>query len=388
MKNENFFGKLASGFKDLFNEKGSVKLIIILLAAVFLIFLIPFIFIFSCGGSAEEKLETLYEDKVISASSAISEYNDTAITFFYPTDIYKYSENPDELWGDWFDGKALMAEGKFAIFPEFEYVSEAWNSVTETYATTVDEAFQNARDNAVSMRDPVGEFTFGEHTGIWREINGFIMLYLPVEHNPEVYVILNIVPFALDQNAEDKKEKAVELFYNEEVRAIIGAMKITSIADIPKTNKAQFYVYPNNDTIKADADVSWPKLGGTVYKVDKTVEYGPYKLYIDSIELTCNAKEESIVTYNLKFINNGTKTICADNAIGYYGYQNYSLDVIGTLTPAYVPVAPGRCIAYQESYVADNLEDSIYLETYEIIDNGDGTYSRGEERTIDIRIVE
>ena len=107
---------------------------------------------------------------------------------------------------------------------------------------------------------------------------------------------------------------------------------------------------------------------------------GSCKLRVDSIEITKDADGQDIVVFNLEFSNQSDTTVCPGNVFYTCGSQGYSLDVTGDITGAYIPVAPGRCIAYQESYVLQDPGYDISLEVINLVES-DGEYALTEDGT-------
>ncbi len=408
MKNFDF-KKILDDFKEIFASTNNLKLILTLVLVLFILLFTVFggctgcgcsgcidVSCHSCGSAGENGPEStpeigadtgsdnaeaqpisFYEGSEIAYYPVALEEEDVALTFRYPADIYSYTENTEEFWADWCGIGMLSAEGKFAIQTEFEYVYNGWNSVTGAVPTTIEEAMEAHRANALAYSEPIGMVNVGGKDCLWRELGGYVMVFVPFEHNSDVFAVLNILPDNLDQNASDTINRAVELIYSDEVRAILSAVKISDLNGISDdTSGVEFSVVPFADTAEIGAKLSWPSLGGTVYTVDQTTENGSCKLRLDSVEIAQDAYGQDIVAFNLEFTNQGDTAICLGDVFYTCGSQGYSLGVTGDITGSYIPVAPGRCIAYQETYTLDAPGENIYFEVNNLTkENGELIFS-------------
>ncbi|MBQ6796672.1 MAG: hypothetical protein IJP10_01530 [Clostridia bacterium] len=390
--------KFFSDFKEMFKSSDNVKLI----AAIVLILFIALFVVFggctgcgcagcvdvSCGGCETAggsggggKTVYLYEDSETAYYPTALEEEDIAVTFYYPSDIYSYTENTEEFWVGECGIGMLSADGKFAIQPDFDYAYNMWNHTTDSSCTSVDEAVASHRAVALSASEPIGTVNVGGKDCMWRVYGGMAMVIVPFEGNNNAYSVLYVIPADLDPNASDATARAVELIYSNDVRAILGAVKLSGVNDISDdTSKVRFAAVPYADTEKIGAKLSWKSLGGEVHKVDESVKNGSCKLRVDSIEITKDADGQDIVVFNLEFSNQSDTTVCPGNVFYTCGSQGYSLDVTGDITGAYIPVAPGRCIAYQESYVLQDPGYDISLEVINLVES-DGEYALTEDGT-------
>lgn len=332
----------------------------------------------SCAGSSNKggKAQKLYTKEEITASTAVREYLNGAVTYFYPTNLYTFSENSEDLWASWCGDNILAKDGEFAIQTEFEYISEAWNSALGCYATNIEEALESCKGNA--MGDPrYGDLAIGDKIGTWREYGGVIMCYLPIEGNDEAFARVYLIPYSYTQD-EYSGAKAMELLYNDEVRAILGALELTTVDAIPQTTEKDFYVYPASEFVSSAKKATFASKGGEVHKVGKTIKSGKYELYIASVELWTDEEGYDIITINTVFTNNSKNTICSSYAIYTSAYQMASLDVVGNWAGEYIPAQPGQSVAYQVSYYLLDTETEVSLEVYSMVEV-DGEYEWGEE---------
>jgi len=410
--------KILNDFKEIFKSTNNQKLILSLVLILFILLFVVFggcsgcgcsgCIDVSCHGCSGEKTEepvsvpdsdsvkneeepvSFFEDSEIAYYPAALEEEDIALTFYYPADAYSYTENPEEFWADWCGIGMLSANnGKFAIQPEFDYIYNGWNSVTETTPTTVDEAMEAHRANAVAYGEPIGTVNVGGKDCLWRELGGSVLVFVPFEHNNNAFAVLNVIPANLDPNAFDSATRAVEMIYSDEVRALLSAVKISDLNGISDdTSNVKFSVIPFADTAAAGTSLSWQSLGGEAHKVDQTVENGSCTLRLDSVEIAKDASGQDIVAFNLEFTNQGDEAICLSDVFYTSGDQGYSLDVTGDISGAFIPVAPGRCIAYQETYILDYPGEDIFLEISNLIEeNGEIIFS-GDIVYIDAYIAE
>lgn len=403
--------KILNDFKEVFSSANNLKLVLSLVLILFILLFVVFGGCSGCGcsgcvdvsckggtgsacakapgGGSDAEPVHLYEDSEIAYYPAALEEEDIALTFYYPSDVYSYTENTEEFWADWCGIGMLSADGRFAIQPEFEYVYNTWNSVTESNAATVEEAVEAHRANGISQKDPVGTVNVGGKDCLWRVYAGMATVIVPFENNSDAYAVLYVIPANLDPNAPDSVTRAVELIYSDEVRALLGAVKISNLSGISDdTSGVRFSVVPFADTAKAGTKLSWETLGGTVYQVDQTAENGSCKLRLDSIEIAKDASGQDIVAFNLEFTNQGDTAVCLSDAFYTCGGQGYSLDVTGDITGSFIPVAPGRCIAYQETYILEEPGADIYLEVNNLIEEGGELVLSDDSIYIDAYIAE
>lgn len=408
---------ILNDFTEIFKSTNNLKLVLSLVLTLFILLFVVFggcsgcgcsgcidVSCHSCGSEGEgdpaptpdtgsDKTEAepvyFYEDSEIAYYPVALEEEDVALTFYYPTDSYSYTENVEEFWADWCGIGMLSADGKFAIQPDFEYVYEGWNSITESVPTTIDEAMEAHRANALSYSEPIGTVNVGGKDCLWRELGGSVMVFVPFEHNSDVFAVLYVIPAQLDPNASDSVTRAVELIYSDDVRALLSAVKVSNLNGISDdTSGVKFSVTPFADTAEIGAKLSWPSLGGTVHTVDQTTENGSCKLRLDSIEIAQDANGQDIVAFNLEFTNEGDAAICLGDVFYTCGSQGYTLDVTGDITGSFIPVAPGRCIAYQETYLLDSPGYDIYLEVTNLIEEGGELVFSGDSLYIDAFIAE
>lgn len=406
--------KILNDFAEIFKSTNNLKLVLSLVLVLFILLFVTFggcsgcgcygcidVSCHGCSGNSGEKPPAVdsdkneakplyfYEGSEVAYYPVALEEDDVALTFYYPTEVYSYTENVDEFWAGWCGIGMLSADGKFAIQPEFEYVYEAWNSVTESTAANVEEAIEAHRANGMSQKDPVGTVNVGGKTCLWRVYAGMVTVLVPFEHSSDVYAVLYVIPAELDPNASGSTTRAVELIYSDEVRALLSAVKISDLSGISDdTSGVEFRVIPFADTVEVGASISWPSLGGVIRKVDESVENGFCTLRLESIEIAKDASEQDVVAFNLEFTNQSNTAICLSDVFYTCGGQGYSLDVTGDITGAFIPVAPGRCIAYQETYILEEPGEDIYLEVINLIEEDGEYYFSDDSVYIDAYIAE
>lgn len=250
MKNENFFTKLISGFRDMFKSGQNIKIVTILVLALFLVLFV------ACGGcsgggegcscSCDEggsgggaAASSMYSGMEVSATSVIDEYSNVAATVYYPVDIYTATENSSEFWASWCGDAAVYAEGKFSVQPNLAYFS---NSYTADGASCA--SFEEVREanRARYGENPLtfGEIKIGEYNAFWRVYGGLLTVYLPVDNGGNQLLEVHVVPPELDQNASDATDKASALIKDKELLAILGAIEITTTDAIPDASTIVF----------------------------------------------------------------------------------------------------------------------------------------------------
>ncbi len=283
MNNENFFTKLLAGFKDMFKSNQNIRVIAILSIVLFLVLFMAFGGCTSCGGgcvcscscgdggssggSGGANVEKLYDGMEIDAISVIDEYSDVAATVYYPVDVYTATEDSAEFWANWCGAAAVYADGKFSIQPNLNYFS---NSYTADGAgcTSFAEVEQSVKDRYGDNPLTYGDMNVGSYDGFWRVYGGWLTVYLPVDNGGNQLLEVHVIPPELDQNASDATAKAAALAENQELIALLGAIKITTVDAVPDPSTAVFYKNAsdnNGGTAEGSDSASVPDVSGENY---------------------------------------------------------------------------------------------------------------------------
>jgi len=256
---KNFINSFIGGFKEMFKSTQNIKVILIVVLALFLVLFIAMGGCASCGcqglvrcdgcGSSdgsggsraedEVKVDTLFDGMTPAAASIKDEYEGVAATIYYHAEMCTYTEDSAQFWANWLGKIAVFADGKFSIQPDFDYISNSYKADGSS-CSNFDEVKQAFQERYGSNPETYGELKLGKNSGFWYVYGGYTTAVFPVSDTNRI-VKIYLIPADLDQNAADATAKASALMQNEELLSILGTLQITAIDAIPDASTAVFY---------------------------------------------------------------------------------------------------------------------------------------------------
>ena len=188
----------------------------------------------------------MFDGMTPAAASIKDEFEGVAATIYYPSEMCTYTEDTAQFWANWVGQIAVAADGKFAIQPDFDYISNSYKA-DGSNCSTFDEVKQAFQERYGSSPETYGELKLGKNSGFWYVYGGYTTAVFPVLDTNRVLEIY-LIPADLDQNASDATAKASALMQDEELISILGTLQITAIDAIPDASTAVFYKNQSDNT--------------------------------------------------------------------------------------------------------------------------------------------
>ncbi len=253
---KSFSDRLIDGFSEMFQSSRNARLLLIMMMAVFAVVFALVFGIISCSNGtlaacAPEK--TVFDGDTLMSASVMNKNEDVALTVFYPEEICQYSNNNADFWASWCGSGILWKEECFAIQPGFERVESVLAGAVPSELSDSAQVLEAIRQLAVSEGSQTGYLHLGEKEMLWRENSGYVTVYMPVKHNQAMIAAVNLIPAGFNQGSSADGENAVALVHDTEVRALLGAIEITAVADIPAAEGKTLVTYDDPVSV-SDSD--------------------------------------------------------------------------------------------------------------------------------------